>query len=109
MAEDITRTDTLEGVAVDELGTGVYWFIDPAGEYEQVFIPQITRERANDLATDFDNPGKQKLDAYRWVPEKLRNAGILIMQSCGGTCQSNIDCTDSACRCIRGQCSRKGK
>lgn len=109
MVENITRKETLDGVGANDQGTGIYWFVDPSGEYEQIFVPQITRERSDELAKDFDSPGKQKLDAYRWVPEKLGNAGVLIMQSCSGSCQKNVDCIDSACKCIRGQCSRKGK
>lgn len=107
MAENITRKDTLDGVAVDAQGTGIYWFINLSGEHEQIFVPRITQERLEELAKDFDRPGKQKLDAYRWVPDKLEDAGALVMQSCGGSCKSDLDCIDSACRCIKGQCRRK--
>lgn len=107
MAENITRTDTLGGVDVDAKGTGIYWFVDPSGEYEQIFVPQITQERLEELAKDFERAGKQKLDTYRWVPETLENAGALVMQSCGGSCKGDLDCIDSACRCIKGQCRRK--
>lgn len=107
MGENITRKDTLDGVAADEQGTGIYWFVDPSGVYEQIFVPSITQERFDELAKDFANPGKQKLDAYRWVPDRLADAGMLAMQSCSGSCLGNVDCIDNACRCIKGQCRRK--
>jgi hypothetical protein len=107
MAEDITRKETLEGIAADEEGTGIYWFVDPSAVYEQIFVPRITQTRFNELAKDFANPGKQKLDAYRWVPERFGGAASLTLQSCGGSCQGNLDCIDSACLCIKGECRRK--
>jgi hypothetical protein len=107
MMQDITQPDTVVGVHEDDEGTGIYWFIDPNGRIEQVFVPRITRSRANDLAADFQRAGKQSLDAYRWVPDQRANAQSLVSQVCGGSCQSNIDCIDSACRCIRGRCRRK--
>ncbi len=107
MAENITRKQTLDGITADEQGTGIYWFIDPNGVYEQILVPRITQERSEELAEDFANPGKQKLDAYRWVPERVDDAGVLAMQSCGGVCKDSLDCIDNACRCIRGNCRRK--
>jgi hypothetical protein len=108
MAENITRKETLDGVTADEQGTGIYWFIDPKGVHEQIFVPRITQGRFQELAEDLAAPGKQKLDAYRWVPDRANEAGVLVMQSCGSkTCNSNLDCIDNACRCIDGLCRRK--
>lgn len=109
MAENITRTETFNDVKADELGTGIYWFVDPSGVYEQIFVPRITQERFDELAKDFASPGKQKLHSYRWVPDSLEDAGVLAMQPCSSvSCRSNVDCVDNACICIKGKCSRKG-
>jgi hypothetical protein len=107
MAENITRPETVQNSHDDDEGTGIYWFVDPSGRYEQVFVPRITSQRAEELASDFDNAGKQTLDAYRWVPDQVESAQTLMGKPCGGKCQQNIDCVDPACRCIRGQCRRK--
>jgi hypothetical protein len=34
-AENITRSVTLENVHEDDEGTGIYWFTDSSGQYEQ--------------------------------------------------------------------------
>lgn len=107
MGKDITKPKTLENVHDEDEGTGIYWFLDPNGQYEQVFVPRIKRQRAHDLASDFDIAGKQKLDAYRWVPDQLEDARSLVSKACGGMCQNNLDCIDNACRCIQGRCRRK--
>jgi len=107
MGKDITRQDTLANVHDDDEGTGIYWFIDQKGEYEQVFVPRIKRQRAQELAVDFDRAGQQSLDAYRWVPEQVESAQTLMSKPCGGSCQTDLDCIDSACRCIRNRCRRK--
>lgn len=105
---DITNRDTLANVHEDDEGTGIYWFRDDiSGELEQVFVPRIKARRAQDLAEDFRIAGRQRLDAYRWVPDQIQNAQSLVSSSCGGRCQSNIDCLDNACRCIRKRCQRK--
>jgi hypothetical protein len=106
MAEDITKPNALDAPENDP-GTGIYWFIDSNGRYEQVFIPSITRKRAIDLATDFDVAGRQTLDAYRWVPDRVANVASLTSSRCSGTCQRDIDCIDNACKCINGECRRK--
>jgi hypothetical protein len=105
MAEDITRD--VRNAHDDDEGTGIYWFKDSKGVYEQVFIPRITRKRANDLASDFETVGKQSLDAYRWVPDQVETAQSLVSKPCGGKCQSDLDCIDNACRCINKRCRRK--
>lgn len=107
MVENITRPETVQNVKEDDEGTGIYWFIDPSDRYEQVFVPRITRKRADELASDFNNAGKQSLDAYRWVPDHVEDAQSLVSKLCGGKCQRDIDCIDNACRCIKGQCRRK--
>lgn len=108
MADDITRPGTLKNVHDDDEGTGVYWFVDDnSGRYEQVFVPSITRKRAVELAGDFDRPGKQRLDAYRWVPEQVEGAQSLVESLCSGSCQKDLDCINNACRCLRGRCRRK--
>ena len=106
-AEDITRPETVQNVHDEDDGTGIYWFKDPSGQYEQVFVPHVTRKRARELADDFGNPGKQHLDAYRWVTERVESAQSLVSKPCGGICASNLDCVDNACRCIGGRCRRK--
>src|SRR4051794_8719228 len=100
-AKDITRPETLTNIRKDDEGTGIYWFVSPAAEYEQVFVPAIKRQRAEELAADFAFAGKQKLDAYRWVPDKHESAQALIAAPCAGTsCKTDLDCVDNACRCI---------
>ena len=107
-AEDITNRDTLVNVHEDDEGTGIYWLKDEdSGELEQVFVPRIKAKRAHELAEDFRVAGRQRLDAYRWVPDQIENVRTLVSKSCGGRCRSNIDCVDNACRCIRGRCRRK--
>lgn len=106
-ARDITNPIILDNVHEDDEGTGVYWFIDPSGQYEQVFVPRIKLIRARELADDFSQAGKQKLDAYRWIPDRIEDAQSLVSRPCGGVCQSDIDCVDNACRCIKGRCRRK--
>jgi hypothetical protein len=108
MAENITRPETIRNVHEDDEGTGIYWFVDDtSGQYEQVFVPRITGKRAEELATDFDRPGKQRLDAYRWVPDQVESAQSLVGKLCGGKCQKDLDCIDNACRCIKNRCRRK--
>jgi hypothetical protein len=107
MAENITRPDTLSNVHENDEGTGIYWFKDAKDRFEQVFVPRITKQRADELAQDFKSAGNQSLDAYRWVPDQIESAQSLISKPCGGKCQKDIDCVDNACRCIRGRCSRK--
>jgi hypothetical protein len=107
MAEDITQPETLVDILPDELGTGIYWFVDPQQQYEQIFIPKITIARSHILARDFSSYKEQFLDAYRWVPESFLDAAALMTQKCGGKCNRHVDCVDSACRCIRGECRRK--
>ena len=107
MADDITKPETVENVHDDDEGTGIYWFVDSSGRNEQVFVPRITRKRAKELASDFEKPGKQTLDAYRWVPDQLESAQSLVAKPCGGKCKKDIDCVDNACRCIKGRCRRK--
>lgn len=106
-AENITKPGSLANVHEDDEGTGIYWFVDSSGQSEQIFVPRITRTRADELADDFAKAGKQTLDAYRWVPDQLESAQSLVSKSCGGTCRSNLDCVDNACRCIKGRCRRK--
>jgi hypothetical protein len=107
MAEDITRPETLQGIDEDEEGTGIYWFVDRRGRFEQVFVPSITRRRGIELAEDFDVPGNQRLDAYRWVPNSVDDLVSLISSPCSGDCRRDLDCVNNACRCINGQCRRK--
>ena len=107
MATDITRPNSLIGLGSDDLGTGIYWFLDPRHNYEQVFVPQITLAQSHVLADDFGYSKRQKLDAYRWVPEAANDAASLMAQKCGGKCTRDLECVDSACRCIRGECRRK--
>lgn len=45
-AKNITRSETLTNVHEDDEGTGIYWFIGATGEYEQVFVPRIKRQRS---------------------------------------------------------------
>jgi hypothetical protein len=107
MAEDITKPDTVQNHHEDDAGTGIYWFIGQDERYEQVFIPRIKRRRAVELATDFDSPGRQKLEAYRWVPVYVETPESLVGRACGGKCERDIDCVDNSCHCIRGRCRRK--
>ena len=110
MANDITKSETVKAVHEDDEGTGIYWFVDANDQYEQVFVPDITRDRAKELADDFDKLGqgsKRKLDAYRWVPKQVETAQSLVGKACGGKCDSDLDCVDSSCRCISGRCRRK--
>jgi len=107
MAEDITKLETLRGIRDDENGTGIYWFRESTGRFEQVFVPSITRKRAVELADDFSVAGKQKLDAYRWVPNSVEDDLSLLSSSCSGTCNRHLDCVNNACRCIDGECRRK--
>jgi hypothetical protein len=106
-AKDITKPESLVNVHEDDEGTGIYWFIDSGGQYEQVFVPRIRQTRARELADDFSGVSKQTLDAYRWVPDQVESAQSLVSRPCGGVCQSHIDCVDNACRCIKGRCRRK--
>ena len=107
MATDLTRPDSADSVEASQEGTAIYWFVTPDGRYEQVFVPRVIRDRAQDLARDFDQAGRQKLDAYRWVADSVESAASLVSRPCGGSCQRDLDCIDNACRCIRGQCRRK--
>jgi hypothetical protein len=107
VAKDITKSESVQNAHENDEGTGIYWFIDDSQQYEQIFVPRITRARAKQLAKDFNVAGRQKLDAYRWVPDQIESAQSLVSKSCGGTCQSDIDCVDNSCRCIGGQCRRK--
>ncbi len=104
-AGDLTRPDTVENAHDDDRGTGIYWFIVPSGDEEQIFIPDITRGKANDIARQLGSLGN--VDAYRWVPESIRDAANLIQSKCGGRCKANIDCVNPACRCYSGRCQRK--
>ena len=88
MAQDLTK-DEAQRAQADEEGTGIDWFIDPTGRPQKMFIPGITRARARELATDFERPGKQELDAYRWVPDYIR-ADFLVTTECGGRCDSDV-------------------
>jgi hypothetical protein len=105
--KDISRPQTLDHLHDDDEGTGIYWFIDSQGKREQIFVPAIKRDRAKELAKDFAKAGKQKLDAYRWVPDQVEKADSLISRPSGGVCTKDIDCVDNACRCIDGRCQRK--
>lgn len=107
MAEDITRSETVQNVHDDDEGTGIYWFVDGSGRVEQIFVPGITRSRSHDLASDFDSAGNQTLDSYRWVPDRVESIQSILSKPCGGTCSRNLDCVDPACKCIRGRCRRK--
>ena len=110
MANDITKPDTVQNVHEDDEGTGIYWFVDGNGQYDQAFVPDITRQRAKELAEDFEQLGqvsKRKLDAYRWVPRQVESAQSLVGKQCGGKCNTDLDCVDNACRCIKGRCRRK--
>jgi len=107
-AENITKPNTLTNVHEDDEGTGIYWFKDEySGQLEQVFVPRIKLTRARELADDFSKAGKQRLDAYRWVPDQIESAQSLVSKPCGGSCNKNLDCVDNACRCINGRCQRK--
>jgi hypothetical protein len=114
MAEDITRPETLQGIDEDAEGTGIYWFVDRTGRFEQAFVPSITRRRAIELAEDFDvwarfipPPPRNRLDAYRWVPNSVDDLASLTSSRCSGDCRRDLDCVNNACRCINGQCRRK--
>ncbi|MGJ5065221.1 hypothetical protein [Bradyrhizobium oligotrophicum] len=107
MTKDITKPDTVKNAHDDDEGTGIYWFKSPNDMFEQVFIPRITRQRAKELASDFDTAGKQTLDAYRWVPDYVESAQSLVSTPCGGKCKTDLECVDNACRCIEGRCKRK--
>src|ERR1700749_2983950 len=87
MAEDITKPDTVVNWPPDDEGTGIYWFMGDDERYEQVFVPRIRRERAAELATDFESPGRQKLDAWRWVPVQVEGVESLVGRACGGKCE----------------------
>jgi hypothetical protein len=105
--KDITKRKTLTNVHENDEGTGIYWFLDGSGRREQIFVPRVRHERADELAGDFNVAGNQKLEAYRWVPEQIETVQSLVSKPCGGKCQEDIDCVDNACRCIDGQCRRK--
>jgi hypothetical protein len=107
MAENITRADALERASNNEMGTGIYWFVDNARRFEQIFVPSITYQRSRELAEDFNLGGRQTLDAYRWVPDKVEDVVSLVSRQCSGSCTRDLDCVDNACRCINGQCRRK--
>lgn len=107
MAKDITRPDTLTGVHDDDEGTGIYWFRDSSGQFEQIFVPSITRSRSHELANDFGTAGKQTLDSCRWVPDQVETVQSLVSRRGGGTCRKDLDCVDNACKCINERCRRK--
>ena len=105
---DLTRLETLEKTGDQDLGTGIYWFVREERKYEQVFVPDLTLESFRGLAASFGIMSSYRLDAYRWVPQWQESADALIMQTCGGNaCTSDLECVDSACRCIEGRCRRK--
>ena len=105
---DLTDYETLGSTGNQDLGTGIYWFVTEERRYEQVFVPDLTLESFHGLATSFGIMSLYRLDAYRWVPQWRNSADALIMQTCGGkACTSDLDCVDSACRCIEGRCRRK--
>jgi hypothetical protein len=107
VTKDITRPETLHGIGDEEDGTGIYWFVDGSGLFEQVFVPSIKRKRAEELAGDFNVAGRQRLDAYRWVPNRLQDEQSLLSSGCSGSCDRDLDCVNNACRCIDGECRRK--
>lgn len=110
MAQDLTRKDSLEFVGPNKFGTGIYWFVEEhhgPRQFEQVFIPQITLLRSRLLAEDFSTLGRQRLDAYRWVSDKVQAIESLVTSSCAGNCHDDVDCVDNACRCIDRECRRK--
>jgi hypothetical protein len=107
MAVDITRPETLHTAGEHDEGTGIYWFAETGGRFEQVFVPNITRGRAVELAQDFTSAGRQKLDAYRWVPNSFEDVALLVKSMCTGACTGDLDCVNNACRCINGKCRRK--
>jgi hypothetical protein len=106
MANDITNSDHVRGLDPSAKGTGIYWFIDPQGGVQKMFTPRVTRELAGLIADDLDRPGgRQELDAYRWVPDRVEGADSLINTLCAGArCRSDTDCRDTACHCINNMC-----
>jgi hypothetical protein len=105
MADDLTKGDVLERARDEDEGTGIYWFIDQrTGQPQKMFIPRITHTRADELARDLDRPGRQVVDAYRWVPDYVERADSLVNTVCGGRCNSDLDCVNNACRCINNIC-----
>jgi hypothetical protein len=110
MADDITKPDQVRGLGRSTQGTGIYWFIDRTGRLRKMFAPRITRDEAGEIAVDLDRlvsgvPGRQGVDAYRWVPERVERADSLISTNCaGGRCRSDLDCFDNACHCHNGSC-----
>ncbi|MCQ1839096.1 hypothetical protein [Neorhizobium galegae] len=103
--QDITKSDSVENAHEDDRGTGIYWFTVPSGGEEQIFVPDITRAKANEIARHVDALGGAQ--AYRWVPENTMDAAQLIQSKCGGRCQTNVECVNPACRCYNGRCQRK--
>jgi hypothetical protein len=102
----------------NELGTAIIWLIDQASAYEQLFVPTVTLRRTLSLIAAFGaRPLEAKpdlvpefelrFDAFRWVPNRVADAAKLMESKCGGRCQVELDCVDTACRCIRGTCRRK--
>jgi hypothetical protein len=106
MADDVTKPEHLRGIEPSTRGTGIYWFINTAGNVEKFFVPRINREQAGAIAADLARPGGARtLDAYRWVPERVESADSLIATMCQpARCSSDTDCTDNACHCTQGFC-----
>jgi hypothetical protein len=102
-AIDVTKSDA-ESFPSDAEGTGIYWFINARG-LRKVFVPRVTREETADLARNFDRPGPQVLDSFRWGPDAVERADSLVMTICSGAqCTSDIHCRDNACHCIANIC-----
>lgn len=106
MAQDLTRAAVTAAAHPDDAGTGIYWFRDDAGRYEQAFVPDLTLARARTLAANLATADGRELDAYRWVPNQVASAQSLIAAECGGRCSSDNNCVDAACRCLEGRCRR---
>lgn len=107
MGADLTSQADLDKTHQDDEGTGIYWFKSQDDKIEQIFIPRINKRRFDELVEDFKQAGKQSLDAYRWVPERVAAPEVLVARRAGGKCKNDLDCIDSSCRCINGRCLQK--
>lgn len=93
---------------VNDLGTAIIWILDQSkSEYEQVFVPDVTMKKSQELASSFDTIVDTETFGYRWVPDAVESAAQIVKMKCGGQCTLQVKCRNSACVCIQGRCRRK--
>lgn len=105
--KDLTRPDWINSTHPNDEGTAIYWLLDQNGNYEQLFLPGVTRVRAEEIANQLNTMNNWTPDAYRWVPNQVEDISSLVRTQCGGRCNSDIDCVNNACRCTQNRCRRK--